>query len=232
MTALAATKARVAKKPAKPPRATRGNGERDLKKSEATRQRILDAAALVMSREGFAGTKLSEIAREADVKIATLYYYYASREDLVEAVLVTGARHVREHTEQAVAAMPASSTPLDRLCTAVEAHLRFILEISHYTEAAVRNTSQVPERIRQSSLAEQATYGRLWRRLVDDAAEGTQHRTPAQRKALRMLIIGGLNWSVEWWSPRETSIDELVATALSMTRDSLRPSPSNQRRSR
>ncbi len=204
---------------------------RDLRKSDATRQRILDAAALVMSREGFAGTKLSEIAREADVKIATLYYYYASREELVEAVLVTGTRHVREHTEEAVAALPRTATPLERLCTAVEAHLRFILEISHYTEAAVRNTSQVPEHIRRATRAEQAVYGRLWRRLVDDAAQGTQHRTAAQRKALRMLIIGGLNWSVEWWSPQETSIDDLVATALAVARASLLPLTTSKPRS-
>src|SRR5206468_11098090 len=68
--------------------AMNGNGI-ELTKSDATRRRILDAAALVMSREGFAGTKLSDIASEADVKIATLYYYFPSREDLVQAVLVT-----------------------------------------------------------------------------------------------------------------------------------------------
>ena len=63
----------------------------DLKKSDATRQRILDAAALVLSLKGFAGTKLSDIAAQAKLKVATLYYYYESREALVEAVMVTGS---------------------------------------------------------------------------------------------------------------------------------------------
>jgi len=53
----------------------------EMRKSDATRQRILDAAALVMSREGYAGTKLADIAAEANIKIATLYYYYRSREE-------------------------------------------------------------------------------------------------------------------------------------------------------
>src|SRR3954471_3644005 len=84
----------------------------ELKKSDATRQRILDAAALVLSRQGFAGTKLSDIAAEARLKVATLYYYYESREALVEAVMVTGSEHVRRHTLAALAALPETCTPL------------------------------------------------------------------------------------------------------------------------
>jgi AcrR family transcriptional regulator len=190
----------------------------EVKKSDLTRQRILDAAALVMSREGFAGTKLSDIAVEANLKIATLYYYFKSREELVQAVLVTGSEHVRVHTQGALAGLSATSTPLERLCTAVESHLRFILEISHYTEAAVRNSSQVPEHVRKPIRAEQAKYGRFWQELVDAAAAKTTYRTPTQRRALRMLIIGGLNWTVEWWNADQAPLDEVVETALTMTR--------------
>lgn len=191
-------------------------------KSEATRQRILDAAALVLSREGFSGTKLTDIATQAQLKVATLYYYYESREALVEAVMVTGSEHVREHTLAALAALPASCTPLDRLCAAVESHLRFILEISNYTQAVIRNSGQVPEHVRESLTHEINQYGRLWQGLVDAAAEGTQFRSKAQKKALRMLIIGGLNWTVEWWSASQAPLDEVVQTAVMMTRASLR----------
>jgi len=190
----------------------------ELRKSDITRQRILDSAAMVMSQRGFAGTKLAEIATTADINIATLYYYFPSREDLVQAVLVTGSRHVREHTEEALAALPADSTPMERLLAAVEAHLRFILEISHYTEATVRNSGQVPEHIQKAIRAEQARYGRIWQNLVDAAAAGTPYRTTAQRKAVRMLIIGGLNWTVEWWTASQIPVDQLVVIALTMAR--------------
>lgn len=194
----------------------------DLKKSDATRQRILDAAALVLSLKGFAGTKLSDIATQAKLKVATLYYYYESREALVEAVMVTGSEHVRQHTSEALAALPPSTPPLEKLCAAVESHLRFVLEISNYTQAVIRNTGQVPEHVRESLTHEINQYGRLWQGLVDAAAEGTPFRTKAQRKALRMLIIGGLNWTVEWWNASQAPLDEVVQTALMMTRASLR----------
>lgn len=194
----------------------------DLKKSDATRQRILDSAARVLSREGFSGTKLMDIAAEAQLKVATLYYYYESREALVEAVMVTGSEHVRQHTLATLAALPESCSPLDRLCAAIESHLRFILEISNYTQAVIRNAGQVPEHVRESLSHEINQYGRLWQGLVDAAAEGTQYRTRGQRKTLRLLILGGLNWTVEWWTPQQSSVDELVATALAMTRAALR----------
>lgn len=194
----------------------------DLKKSDATRQRILDAAALVLSRQGFAGTKLSDIAVQAKLKVATLYYYYDSREALVEAVMVTGSEHVRQHTTDTLAALDPSCSPLDRLCAAVESHLRFVLEISNYTQAVIRNAGQVPERVRHSLTDEINQYGRLWQALVDAAADGTQFRTRTQRKALRLLILGGLNWTVEWWSASQAPLEEVVQTAVMMTRASLR----------
>lgn len=194
----------------------------DLKKSDATRQRILDAAALVLSVKGYAGTKLADIAAQAQLKVATLYYYYESREALVEAVMVTGSEHVRQHTLDALAALPPTTAPLDRLCAAVESHLRFVLEISNYTQAVIRNLGQVPEHVRESLAHEINQYGRLWQGLVDAATEGTQFRSSAQKKALRMLIIGGLNWTVEWWSASQAPLDEVVQTAVMMTRTSLR----------
>jgi AcrR family transcriptional regulator len=195
------------------------------KKSDVTRQRILDAAAMVMSREGFAGTKLSDIAAAAQTKIATLYYYFASREELVQAVLITGSEQVRLHTDAALAACPLNMTPLDRLCVAVEAHLRYILQISHYTEAAIRNSGQVPEQIKEALRVEQARYGRLWRDLVDAAAVGTEFQTSAQRRTVHMLIVGGLNWTVEWWTEARAPLEVVVKTALHMTRSAFAGSP-------
>lgn len=193
----------------------------DLRKSDATRQRILDATALVLSREGFSGTKLVDIANEAQLKIATLYYYYPSREALVEAVMVTGSEHVRLHTQQALDDLDPESSAVDRLCAAVESHLRYVLEISNYTQAVIRNTGQVPEHIRETLAQEIANYGRLWQRLVDDAAEGSIFKTRAQRRALRLLILGGLNWSVEWWNTTQISLDDLVYTSVMMTKATL-----------
>jgi AcrR family transcriptional regulator len=51
------------------------------------RTRILDAAEDAISEAGFAGASLRDIVREAQVNLATVYYYYGSKIGLMEAVL-------------------------------------------------------------------------------------------------------------------------------------------------
>jgi len=52
-----------------------------------TRARILDAAAYVLSRQGYAGTRLSDVAERANIQTPAIYYYFPSKEDLFLAVI-------------------------------------------------------------------------------------------------------------------------------------------------
>ena len=66
-------------------------------KSARTRERILDAAAHVLSRKGYAGTRLSDVADQAEIQAPAIYYYFPSRDDLIEEVMWSGIAHMREH---------------------------------------------------------------------------------------------------------------------------------------
>ena len=195
----------------------------DPKKSDLTRARILDAAAEILAEHGYAGTKLVDIAQRAKIRVSTLYYYFDSREDLVQAVMVTGSAQVRHHLEKVLADAPRGLSPAERVAVAVEAHLRCVIEIANYTEATVRNAGQVPKKMQAEVAAEQARYGRLWQQLIDAAVSHDAYPTAERRRALRLLILGALNWTVEWWTPARASVDEVVATALTMTRQILAP---------
>jgi AcrR family transcriptional regulator len=51
------------------------------------RERILEAAEQVFGEAGFAGASLRAIVRQAHVNLATVYYYFGSKNGLMEAVL-------------------------------------------------------------------------------------------------------------------------------------------------
>jgi AcrR family transcriptional regulator len=189
-------------------------------KSARTRQRILDATAHVLSIKGYSGTRLSDIAEHAQVQAPAIYYYFPSREDVIEEVMWAGIARMRAHVKEVLAELPEAG-PLDRIEAAVEAHLRHELEISDYTRAAIRNAGQLPENIQSRQLLEARKYAELWRTLIADAGAAGELRADLDPRAARLLILGALNWAVEWWNPRRGPLDVIVHTAQSLVRHGL-----------
>lgn len=194
-------------------------------KSAQTRARILDAAAYVLSVKGYAGLRLTDVAERAELQAPAIYYYYPSREDLIEEVMWVGIADTREHVASMLDDLPSDSSATDRLLTAVEAHLRHLLEISDYATAAIRNAGQVPLEIRKRQILEEERYGEIWRRLINDMARAGELRADLDLYTAQMLAIGALNWAVEWWDPHRGSLDTVVANAKSFVRYGLAETP-------
>lgn len=187
-------------------------------KSALTRARIRDAAAHLLSTKGYAGLRLTDVAERAELQAPAIYYYYASRDDLIEEVMWAGIADMREHVLAALDALPDGTPSLDRLLVAVEAHLRHELEISDYTTAAIRNAGQVPQAIRKRQIREEERYGDVWRLLLNDLAREGTLRRDLDPYLVQMFVLGALNWAVEWWDPRRGSIEAVVANAQHLIR--------------
>jgi AcrR family transcriptional regulator len=74
-----------------------------------TEERILDAAHDVFVRQGTAGARMQEIAREAGVNHAMLHYYFRSKERLAEMVF----RRAATEFFPSLLAVLAADEPLD-----------------------------------------------------------------------------------------------------------------------
>jgi TetR/AcrR family transcriptional regulator, cholesterol catabolism regulator len=188
-----------------------------------TRTRILDAAAHQLSRQGYAGTRLSDVAERAGIQTPAIYYYFASRDDLIEEVMACGLADMREHLVSTLAALPPDTPAIDRILAAVEAHLRHELQISDYTTASIRNHGQIPEHLRIRADQEGSNYGAIWRQLFDDAARTGALRTDVDPRIAQMLVLGALNWAAEWWDPGRTALDAIVAAAQDLIGGALLP---------
>lgn len=199
-----------------------GDGEPDSK-SALTRRRILDAAAYVLSAKGYGGLRLTDVAAEAEIQAPAIYYYFPSREDLIEEVMWAGIADMREHLALVLDSLPVGTPPLDRLMAAVEAHLRHALEISDYTTASIRNAGQVPDAIRKRQIREEERYGEIWRGLINALAREGGLRADLDLYIAQMLVLGALNWTVEWWDSRRGSVDAVVTNAQSLVRHGLSP---------
>ncbi|WP_455681561.1 TetR/AcrR family transcriptional regulator [Streptomyces hydrogenans] len=80
------------------------------------RRRLTAAAARVLHEQGVERTTLADIAREADVPVGNVYYYFKTKDELVQAAL-------SEHTarlDELTARLDELADPRDRLRALVE----------------------------------------------------------------------------------------------------------------
>ncbi|MFE5324976.1 TetR/AcrR family transcriptional regulator [Embleya sp. NPDC056575] len=80
------------------------------------RERLVAATALVVYRQGVERTTLADIAAEADVPVGNVYYYFRTKDQLVEAAVGDHERRLRE----LIAALAELPTPRERLRALVE----------------------------------------------------------------------------------------------------------------
>lgn len=187
--------------------------------SDQTRERILRATASLLAERGYGQTRLGDIAERAALRSPAIYYYFSSRDDLVAETLRAGQQRVREHVEAAVTA--AGDDWLDCLDAAVEAHLRIELELADFAAAVTRNTGHVPASIRERVAPESQAYHDLWRALLLRGQAAGALRGDLDLRTARLLVVGALNWAVEWWRP-ERPLEKLIATAQAVIRNGLR----------
>lgn len=180
----------------------------------ATRQRCLDAAAVVLAARGYAGTRLSDIAREARVQAPALYYYFESREALIEEVVSLGQRQTAEQVTAALA-QSADAAPVDRIRIAIRAHLESVFVRTSdavYARAATRVRSQMPRHAQERFRVEHRRYIDLWRTLFLEAAAVEEISSELDPGLARMIVIGAMNWATEWWRPDRGPLENLIST--------------------
>lgn len=81
-------------------------------KGERTRAAIVDAALRLFQRHGYEGTTMREIARAAGVSLGNAYYYFESKEHLIQAFY---ERTHREHLDACEPVLAREKKLEDRL---------------------------------------------------------------------------------------------------------------------
>jgi AcrR family transcriptional regulator len=182
----------------------------ELSKSELTRQRILDAAAKVFAQRGYGHTRLSDVARESDSHAGGIYYYFASREALVEEVLkVCTMRAVHDLTTE-LDGLPESATTGDKLFAATRSQLAGIMGQDFYNIAYNRIYPQVPEDVRTRHQPLLRRYFEIWRQIIRQGQMSGEIRPDIDPAVLRLTISGSIQWAAEWASTSHGSADRLA----------------------
>ena len=181
-------------------------------RTEEKRAEILRRAASVFRQKGFHRAGMREIAKAGGMAPGAIYYYFASKEDLLHACqLLTLERLLASAGEIA----GGGGTAADQINRLIHAHLRHSLDELGGSLAHMEFHALPPEKFAEV-VAQRDRYEAAWRRIVERGIENGEFQS-ANAKLATLTLLGALNWTVVWWRrDGEQSLDEL-ATAMADT---------------
>jgi len=117
-----------------------------LESGASSKDRILRAALSIFARKSFEGSRVDEIAHAAGVNKALIYYYFKSKDEILEALFQDAIEDFSRHVEWSIFLLPQvieSDTALD---TALDVFLNFIEERRELFTVAIMELLKDSER--------------------------------------------------------------------------------------
>jgi len=175
---------------------------------------ILDEAARLFSAQGFHGTSVRDIVRAIDMLPGSLYYHFATKEALLAAVYAEGVRRISELVEAAIA---GKRDPWERLEAACVAHLEALLGAGDYAQVVIRvRPADAP-----SVAGELVKRRDAYEKLFVDLVQGLPLARNVDRRSLRLMLLGALNWSQTWYQPGRDSPKVIARRFVNLLREQL-----------
>jgi AcrR family transcriptional regulator len=171
--------------------------------------RILNASAQVFAQKGFHRASIRDISAETGISLSGLYYYFASKDELLfliqsnafETLLERGVAAAAEHTDDPAAALRAL----------VRTHLGYfaanVSEMKVLSHEADSLTGEFAERVLE-----------LKRRYVAVVREQLASLLPTREhvdlRVATFALFGQMNWIYNWYRPGRDPDPEALADQL------------------
>jgi len=173
----------------------RGAGAANKLQYDEREQQILSIATALFEARGYERASLKNIADEAGIETASLYYYFASKEELYVSVMDRSLRILGDNVRRATEAV---SDPWDKLECAAIAHCESML---------ARKIVQVvfhprfPLEISEGSLKELKRQRRDYERIIRDIVDMIELKENVDRTLFLNFFLSSMNYSGLWYKP-------------------------------
>ena len=189
---------------------------------ELRRQQIVTAAIHVFFEMGYEGASLRDLAGRVGINKATVYHYFASKEEILYHILREVGDGLLEGVRRAAA---HDGDPLD----ALESMIRFQIEYmdGHLEEVKVlvEEKKSLREDLEHTTRDTEGEILQLYKTTLTRCCEMGLIR-PVQVTTAAFGILGQINWLYHWYRPDGSlSIDELSEQVVGLLLHGLVPPP-------
>jgi AcrR family transcriptional regulator len=142
-------------------------------------QQILDAAARLFAKHGYAEADTQLLADELGVGKGTIYRYFPSKKELFLAAADRVMRQLRETIDGCIKDV---EDPLERMAVAIHSFLRFFAENPDFVELLMQERAQFKDRKEPTYFQHRKVNVERWKALYRDLiAQGRFRNMPVER---------------------------------------------------
>lgn len=162
------------------------------------RAEIVRAASRLFAEKGYAGTTIRDIAKAVDMQSGSPFYHFKTKHDMLLAVVLEGMATI---TRAVSASAAHPGTPREVFEAMLLAHLEQLLaEDGRHFAATLLHESHHLEPAALAELIEQKdAYEALWQKALRDLKRAGE--IDDDSRVTRLLLMGALNWTVQWYRP-------------------------------
>lgn len=168
---------------------------RTKEEAEVTRNLLLDAALAVFSRQGYADTRLDDIAQEAGVTRGAIYHHFGGKVELYRALVQERFARANRVWEEAI---QQGGTPLQLLRRIMVRSLQYLEEDGDYRsvqELIIFKTGHVAELAEDMLKKQEATRQLVeyFTRVIEQGIDAGELRPGLNPRDAALAAIGLLN---------------------------------------
>jgi TetR/AcrR family transcriptional regulator, cholesterol catabolism regulator len=165
-------------------------------------ERMLNAAAALFSKKGYAATSTREIAAVLRIQKASLYYHIEGKEDLLYSICKSSLEQIRADVATAIEDV---SDPLERTRTLIRAHIESMLRDQDRHSATLSEMRALSKERLVQVIALRDTYEEMVRSVLQEAQQAGALRADIPVKYLCLILLGLVN-RVEVWYRRKGAL--------------------------
>lgn len=171
------------------------------------RERILQEAARLFARCGYENSSVSDLAAAIGVSKAAIYHYYATKQEIYDAIIIDVLQGMTQAVSQAVREAP---DPREQLRQFMLAHARYFEQHHPQFVTMLVGYSGMTMAEREDAARLRDGYERRLRGILEAGIHSGQFRA-LDVAATGRAVLSMLNWMARWYQPGGPDSAEAIA---------------------
>ena len=159
------------------------------KYKQDTEQRILEEAKAIFVKKGLAGARMQEIADAASINKAMLHYYFKSKQDLFDRILLG---YVNIMAPRLIEALTTEGSIIEKFENLVDAYTDTILKFPQIPSFLLNEMAQGHDKMAlhiKERIHKEGTIGNVFIQIGEEQEKGILNQMPPAQMLLNVMSL-------------------------------------------